>query len=273
MAAFLGHVSGDPDGIARRLELGEILFADGEVVTGSTPFRGGDAVYLYRDLPPEVPVPGVVRVLRHDEATGLLAVDKPPFLATMPRGQHVQETVLTRVRRELDLPEAAPIHRLDRLTSGVLLLTTRREARRPYQEMVTAGGLEKTYEALAPLREGLPMTVRNRIVKQRGSLQAEVVPGQVNAHTELALVDRVVHGGRDVGRYRLRPITGKTHQLRVHLATLGIPICGDPLYPTVVDVDPGDFTTPLQLLATTVRFDDPVSGERREIHSRRTLPL
>ncbi|TQL51718.1 tRNA pseudouridine32 synthase/23S rRNA pseudouridine746 synthase [Ornithinicoccus hortensis] len=273
--AFLAERTGDPDGIARRVRAGEVFLADGTPVVADTAYRPGSSAYLYRDLPEEADVPGELTVLLHDEESGLLAVDKPPFLATMPRGSHVAQTAVVRLRRELGLPDIAPVHRLDRLTSGVLLLTTRREARGAYQQMVQAGGLAKTYLALAPLRADLdlPLTVANRLVKRRGSLQAVVEDGPVNAVTRIELSDTVEHEGLLVGSYRLTPTTGQTHQLRVHLAGLGIPILGDPLYPQVRDVSPGDFGTPLQLLAHAVRFTDPVSGEARVIVSRRELPI
>ncbi|ANS78545.1 Ribosomal large subunit pseudouridine synthase A [Serinicoccus hydrothermalis] len=271
VVAFLLERTGDEDGIARRLAVGEIRLADGTQVDRGTAYRPGGVVHLYRDLPDEVPVPVDIEILEHDESTGLLVVDKPPFLATMPRGAHVAETVVVRLRRELGLPEIVPVHRLDRLTSGVLLLTTRAQVRGAYQRMVEAGGLRKTYEALAPTsdRLDLPLTLSNRIVKERGTLQARVVDGEPNATTRVELLGR--RGGR--GHYRLTPLTGRTHQLRLHLATLGIPVDGDPLYPTVRAVDPGDFSTPLQLLAAQVSFVDPVSGRERSFSSRRALPV
>ncbi len=272
---FLVHLTGDADAVWRRVRAGEVRLTDGTRVDAGTAYRPGGAAYLYRDLPEEVPVPGELTVLLRDDGTGLLAVDKPPFLATTPRGSHVAETVLVRLRRQLDLPDLAPVHRLDRLTSGVLLLAMRPEARAPYQRMVQAGGLTKTYEALAPLRADLllPVTVRNRVVKRRGRLQAQVEDGEPNAVTRVELAGMEQADGRRLGRYRLTPTTGQTHQLRVHLAGLGVPIVGDPLYPQVRDVAPGDFSSPLQLLAHALRFTDPVSGEDRQVVSRRELPI
>lgn len=273
---FLVALTGDEEGVWRRVRAGEVVLGDGTRVEATTPYRPGGTAYLYRDLPQEAPVPGEITVLLRDDETGLLAVDKPPFLATTPRGRHVAQTVLVRLRCELDLPDLAPVHRLDRLTSGVLLLTTRREARSAYQRMVQEGGLAKTYAALAPLSDDpeLPVLIRNRLVKRRGELQARVEPGEPNAQTlvELEAVLGPEEHGR-LGRYRLTPTTGQTHQLRVHLAGLGIPIIGDPLYPQVRDVADDDLSTPLQLLAREVGFVDPVTGQERTIRSRRTLPV
>ena len=280
---FLIRVTGDEEGVRRRVGAGEVVLADGTAATASTPYQPGGSAYLYREPPDEVPVPGGLRVLLRDDDTGLLAIDKPPFLATMPRGRHVVQTVVVRLRRELGLPELAPIHRLDRLTSGVLLLTSRREARSPYQRMVQAGGLTKEYAALAPVRGdlALPHVVRDRLVKRRGELQARVEHGEPNAETLVELAE-VLEGGdlpgrgpvtAPVGRYRLTPRTGQTHQLRLHLAGLGIPILGDPLYPAIRDVAANDFSTPLQLLAARVQFVDPVTGQERVIVTGRHLPV
>ena len=242
---------------------GEVVDADGAVVDEATVLPTGSSVYLYRDLPAEVPVPFDIPVLYQD--TDLVVVDKPHFLATMPRGRHVAQTALVRLRRELGLPELSPAHRLDRLTAGVLLFTTRRELRGAYQTLFARGLVSKTYLARAAVDPDLvlPRVVRSRIVKRRGHLQAVCEPGVPNAET---LVEQVSDGS-----YRLTPRTGRTHQLRVHMASLGIPIEGDPLYPEVIDVAADDFTTPLRLLAQRIEFTDPVTGLRREFVSRRTV--
>lgn len=242
---------------------GEVVAADGSVVTASTVLQPNSLVYLYRDLPDEVTVPFDIPILYRDD--DIVVADKPHFLATMPRGSHVAQTALVRLRRELALPELSPAHRLDRLTAGVLVFTTRREVRGAYQRLFAEGAVSKTYVAHSPSytdRE-LPVTVRSRIAKRRGSLQAVEEPGEANAET------LIEYEGE--GRYVLTPRTGRTHQLRVHMSSLGIPITGDPLYPTIIDVDPGDFTTPLQLLARTLEFMDPISGVPRRFASDRAL--
>jgi tRNA pseudouridine32 synthase / 23S rRNA pseudouridine746 synthase len=244
---------------------GEVVDADGAVVDEDTVLPAGASVYLYRELPDEVPVPFDLPVLYRD--ADIVVVDKPHFLATMPRGRHVAQTVLVRLRRELGLAELSPAHRLDRLTAGVLLLTARRELRGAYQTLFSRGLVSKTYLARAAVDPALvlPRVVRDRIVKRRGHLQAVREPGEVNAETRIELLSAD-------GLYRLTPRTGRTHQLRVHMASLGIPIDGDPLYPNVIDVAADDFSRPLRLLAQRVEFEDPVTGVRREFTSRRTGP-
>ncbi|MGE2713398.1 pseudouridine synthase [Mycolicibacterium litorale] len=251
------------ESVAAKVFDGGVLTAAGDVVTPATVLPPGAHVYLYRDLPQEVPVPFPITVRYRDD--DIVVADKPHFLATMPRGRHVAETAVVRLRRELDLPELSPAHRLDRLTAGVLLFTTRREIRGRYQRLFAEGAVDKVYLARSAGHSAveLPTVVRSRIVKQRGRLQAFEEPGEPNAET---LVEYL---GEDL--YRLTPRTGRTHQLRVHMAALGLPLRNDPLYPEIVDVAPDDFSRPLQLLAHSMRFDDPVTGESRRFVSEQTL--
>lgn len=248
---------------AAKVLAGEVVGTDGTVVTAATVLPPGAFVYLYRDLRDEVLVPFDIPLLYRDD--DIVVVDKPHFLATMPRGRHVTQTALVRLRRELSLPELSPAHRLDRLTAGVLLFTTRREIRGAYQTMFARGAVRKTYLARSGgvAARQFPVTVRSRIIKQRSKLQAMEEPGNPNAET------LIEHFGD--GLYRLSPHTGRTHQLRVHMTSLGLPIVNDSLYPKVSDPAPDDFSRPLQLLAYRLEFDDPVSGAGRDFTSRRSL--
>jgi tRNA pseudouridine32 synthase / 23S rRNA pseudouridine746 synthase len=250
--------------VAAKAIAGEVVDRHGAVLDPATVLPAGAVVYLYRDLLDEVPVPFDIAVLYQDE--DIVVVDKPHFLATMPRGRHVAQSALVRLRRQLGLAELSPAHRLDRLTAGVLLFTTHREVRGAYQTLFARGAVHKAYLARAAVDPNvvLPRVVRSRIIKRRTSFRAVEEAGEPNAETlvELSSSD---------GLYRLTPRTGRTHQLRVHLASLGLPIYGDPLYPNVIDVAADDFSTPLQLLAQRIEFDDPLSGARREFVSSRRL--
>ena len=245
-----------------KVAAGEVFSADGVVLDARTEMPAGSFVYHYRDLPDEVVVPFDVPVLYRDDT--IVVVDKPHFLATMPRGSHIAQTALVRLRHELDLPELSPAHRLDRLTAGVLLFTVRREVRGAYQTLFARGEVAKTYLAVSSAKPGLvgPQVVSNRIIKQRGVLQARIEPGEPNAETHIEPLGE--------GRYRLTPRTGRTHQLRLHMATLGVSIDNDPLYPEVLPVQPVDFTAPLRLIAQRLEFDDPLTGEHRRFVSSRT---
>ncbi|WP_278236570.1 pseudouridine synthase [Isoptericola sp. AK164] len=264
--------------LREKIAAGEVVTGDGTRVTDDTPYRPRGFVYLYRDPPadePDVPALAEIEVLHRDE--DLLVVDKPHRVATMPRGRWVTRTVLTHLRRQLDLPELVPAHRLDRPTAGVLVLTVRPEVRGPYQLVFQERRAHKVYEAVAPLPAAddggtaFPRTVRSRIVKRRGSVRAEEVPGEVNAESWIDLVDR--DPDRGLGLYRLEPHTGKTHQLRLHMASLGLPIRHDPFWPVLRagSDDDADDGPPLQLLARSLTFVDPLTGRSRRFTSRRNL--
>ena len=258
--------------VAAKAAAGEVVDQRGAVLDPATVLPAGAIVYLYRDLRDEVPVPFDIPVLYQDE--DIVVADKPHFLATMPRGRHVAETALVRLRRQLGLDELSPAHRLDRLTAGVLVFTARREVRGAYQTLFARGAVHKTYVARAAVdpNVALPRVVCSRIIKRRGVFQAVEEAGEPNAETLVELFPASGWCPQSAdGLYRLTPRTGRTHQLRVHMASLGVPIYGDPLYPNVIDVAADDFSTPLQLLAQRIEFDDPLSGTRREFVSRRQL--
>lgn len=247
-----------------------IVYESGQPARWADPYQPHTFVWFHRDLSEEKVVPGAIHIVHRDER--IVVIDKPPFLSSIPRGQHVQQSVVVRLRAELGLPELSPLHRLDRVTSGLLVMATEKRWRGEYQMMFQAGKISKRYRALAPYRAELEqaVTVRNHLAKQRGQMQAHVVPG-APANAESRIECETVLGESAV--YRLTPQTGRTHQLRMHMLGLGAPIDGDPLYPTVRGVPIDDFSTPLQLLASELSFVDPLDGTQRTFASVRTLPL
>ncbi|WP_233157998.1 RluA family pseudouridine synthase [Actinokineospora bangkokensis] len=252
----------DPGRIDQMLVEGRVVTQEGPV-SPADPFVPGLFVWFHRDLPVEVPVPFEVSVVHQDDE--VVVVDKPHFLASIPRGRHVVETALVRVRRQLGIPELSPAHRLDRVTAGLLLFVVRRELRGRYQTLFRDRRVFKEYAAVAPVDGGLvlPRVVRSRIEKERGVIQAAEVAGEPNAESRVELVG--VRGGR--GLYRLTPATGRTHQLRLHMASLGVPIVNDDFYPVLREQALDDFSRPLQLLARVLEFRDPVSGVERRFES------
>ncbi|WP_405926238.1 RluA family pseudouridine synthase [Streptomyces sp. NBC_00035] len=254
--------------IDRMLDAGQIVDVTGRPVSRDLAYVPGMFVWFHRELPDEEQVPFAVDVIYRDEH--LVVADKPHFLATTPRGSHVAETALARLRRQLDIPTLGAAHRLDRLTAGLVLFTVRPEERGAYQSLFRDKQVTKEYEAVAPYDPGLalPRTVRSRIVKERGVLAAREVEGEPNAISRVELLEHE----HERARYRLMPRTGQTHQLRVHMSALGVPILGDPLYPAVTGPVPaGDFRRPLQLLARVLEFTDPVTGREHRFVSPRVL--
>ena len=260
-----GHVN--PEGIADRFDRGEVVGIGGVRLDRTTPLAEHTFIWYYRELPPEERLPVEINILHQDE--NLLVVDKPHFLPTTPGGMYVAESALVRLRVALGIPDLIPMHRLDRMTAGVLLFSTNPETRGKYQVLFEKRRIEKEYEAVAPVRSDLelPAVVRSRMVKSRTYLLAQEVPGEPNAETRVELVEEA--GG--LGRYRLLPHTGKTHQLRVHMASLGIGILNDPFYPVLLEQAPDDYSKPLQLLARSIQFTDPLT--RQPVQYRSELSL
>ncbi|MER7949951.1 pseudouridine synthase [Streptomyces sp. NPDC096079] len=269
VGAYLADRYGAAVGAGRIEEMlreGRFVGVDGPV-DADEPYVAGRHLWFHRDFPAETPVPFPLGVVHRDER--IVVVDKPHFLATMPRGRHVTETALARLRRDLGLPRLQPAHRLDRLTAGLVLFVVREEDRGAYQTLFRDRVVRKEYEAVAPYDPAveLPVTVRSRIEKERGVMAAREVPGEPNAESRIELL---AHAG-GLGRYRLLPVTGRTHQLRVHMNALGLPILDDPVYPVVREDGPEDFARPLRLLARTLEFTDPFSGDEVRFESRLAL--
>ncbi|WP_328711785.1 RluA family pseudouridine synthase [Nocardia salmonicida] len=256
----------DPARIDAMLVAGEIVDLEGPLAPDA-PFVPGGAVWFHRDLPVETAVPFDIGIVHRDD--DILVIDKPHFLATIPRGQHILQTALVRLRNDLELPDLIPAHRLDRVTAGLLLFVVNPARRGAYQTMFHRKTVRKEYEAIAPYDPALelPRTVRSRIIKEKQVLAAYEVDGEPNAETEVELVEH----RNGLGRYRLRPHTGRTHQLRIHMNGLGVPILGDDFYPVITDKSVDDYTRPLQLLAASLEFTDPVSGVPRRFETQRTL--
>ncbi|MDX3850535.1 pseudouridine synthase [Streptomyces sp. AK02-01A] len=245
---------------------GRFVGTDGPVVADE-PYTSGRYLWFHRDFAVEERVPFEIGIVHRDER--IVVADKPHFLATTPRGSHITETALARLRRDLGLPELQPAHRLDRLTAGLALFVVRAGDRGAYQTLFRDRRVRKEYEAVAAYDPGvpLPVTVRSRIEKDPGVMAAREVPGEPNSESRVELVER--RGG--FGRYRLLPATGRTHQLRVHMSGLGLPLVDDPVYPVVLPAGPEDYSRPLQLLAKVLEFTDPVTGEPFRFESRLRL--
>lgn len=251
-----------------RLAKGLVLDEAGQAVPPEAPYRGDTRLYYYRALLDETVVPFDASVLYQD--AHLVVADKPHFLPVTPGGRYVQQTLLVRLQRELGLPQLAPLHRIDRETAGLVLLAVNPVERGIYHALFSGRTMHKTYEAIAPATAALtwPHIRRSRIVEHATDFfrMCEASEGPApNSETHIELVEQ-----RGVwARYRLTPVSGKRHQLRVHMNALGLPIVGDQLYPTVRH-GPGEeenFSEPLRLLAKGIAFTDPVTGEARQFES------
>ncbi|WP_375067255.1 pseudouridine synthase [Stenotrophomonas lactitubi] len=252
-----------------RFARGRVQDAQGRALAADMPWQVGLEIRYFREVADEPVIPFVETILHHD--AHLLVADKPHFLPTAPAGAFVRETLLARLIERTGNADLVPLHRLDRLTAGLVLFSTQPETRDAYQRLFRERRIEKTYEALAPALPDLrfPLERHSRLQPGEPFFRMAEGPGEPNARTRIEVID--AHG--PVWRYRLVPESGRKHQLRVHMAALGAPILGDGFYPQLQDQPQGEGEPPLQLLAQALAFDDPLTGQRRSFRSARTLSV
>lgn len=250
-----------------RMQQGLMADEFGLAVTPERPYQGHMRVYYYRALDDEPRIPFEETVLYQDEH--LVVADKPHFLPVTPSGHYLQETLLVRLKNRLGLDSLTPIHRIDRETAGLVLFSVQIADRNAYQGLFRQHTIHKHYEAIAPWRSdiALPVTRKSRIVEDKPFFRQLEVPGEPNSESRIDVLE--VAG--NVARYALSPITGKKHQLRVHMNALGLPILNDRMYPPVEHTPDDDYRLPLQLLAKSIAFTDPVTGQQRQFETRFSL--
>ena len=253
-----------------RIEANDVIDEHGVPVTAQRRYQAPLRVYYYRTIDAEVRIPFDEQVLFQDDH--LVVVDKPPFLPVTPTGKYLQESLLVRLKRKLKLDDLVPLHRIDRSTAGLVLFSVRPETRGAYQAMFPERRIAKHYEAVVPWPPGVssvPGTYRSRLVDDEHFMRVKEEEGEPNSETRIV----VKEAADGYALLDLSPVTGRKHQLRVHCIALGMPIVNDPIYPTLLPQGSDDFDKPLQLLAKSVAFLDPVSGELRSFTSPRNLSL
>ncbi len=252
-----------------RFARGRVQDANGYALAAATPYRVGMEVRYFREVPDEPRIPFEARILFADE--DLVVADKPHFLPVVPAGRFVTETLLRRLRAQLDNPALVPLHRIDRETAGLVLFSANEETRATYQALFRQRAIEKHYEAIAPPLPLLSMPHVRSSHLQAGEpfFRMCEAGGESNSRTRIEAIERREHAWR----YALQPVTGRKHQLRVHMAALGAPIVNDSLYPELCSHAPDDFSRPLQLLAKSLRFIDPVDGRPRQFESLQVMSI
>jgi tRNA pseudouridine32 synthase/23S rRNA pseudouridine746 synthase len=256
----------DPTIWRERVSRGVVTLSDGSRLTEDASYRHGVFVFYRREVPSEPPPVEEPRIVHRDE--NILIVDKPHGMPVTPVGNHVERSLLVYLQRSTGLDTIAPMHRLDRETAGLLLLTIRTDVRAQYHRLFAERLIEREYRALAYTKEPPGAThwrIENRLERGDPWFRQKVVEGPPNTITNIELLEMQ----QGVGLFRLVPQTGKKHQLRVHMASLGFPIVGDPFYPEMTEKRDGD--PPLQLVANRLAFIDPLGGESRSFTSRRSL--
>ncbi len=250
-----------------RIRRGRVLDGEGAPISADLPYRAGLRIHYYREVADEATIPVTEALLHVDEH--LVVADKPHFLPVTPAGGFVEQTLLRRLVRRLGNPQLVPLHRIDRATAGLVLFSANPTSRGAYQALFRERLVDKCYQALAPPLPGLmfPLWRRSRIVRGEPFFRMCEVAGEPNSETRIEVIEH----GEDCWRYALHPISGRKHQLRVHMAALGAPIQHDTFYPELAEPAADDHLHPLKLLAQGLAFVDPLSGEPRSFRSRLTL--
>jgi len=250
-----------------RFTRGRVLDVAGAALPLDAPYRLGAEVQYFREVVDEPVIPFIESILHAD--ADLVVADKPHFLPVTPAGGFVRETLLARLVQRLGNRDLVPLHRIDRETAGLVLFSANTATRAVYQSLFHERRIHKRYEAIAPALPGVsfPLVRATRIMPGEPFFRMQEVAGAPNSETRI----EVLEGEGACWRYGMEPVTGRKHQLRVHMAALGAPIVNDPWYPQLREAGADDYARPLQLLARSLKFVDPLSGIEREFESRLQL--
>ncbi|MEP6721325.1 MAG: pseudouridine synthase [Variovorax sp.] len=250
-----------------RIAARDVVDEHGEPVTLMRRYQPRMRLYYYRALGSEPQLPEDEVVLHQD--AHLVVVDKPPYMPVTPSGPYLQQSLLVRLKRRLGIDELVPLHRIDRATAGLVLFSVAPATRGRYQALFPDRAMHKEYEAIVHWPPGttLPASYRSRLVPDAHFMRTREVPGEPNAETHLQVLE--VRGAH--ARLQLSPVSGRKHQLRVHCNALGVSIVNDAIYPTLLPYGPDDFAKPMQLLARSLAFVDPLTGVVRSFTSARSL--
>lgn len=256
-----------PSTWAARMKKRQVVDEEGTPLSPASTFRPGSYVFYYRELEEEAAIPFKETVLYQDDH--IVVADKPHFLPVMPSGRFLRETLLVRLKKALSLPDLVPLHRIDRETAGTVVFSHNSNTRGTYASLFQNHQVRKVYEAVAPTSEAghFPLVYRSRLARGKPFFRMEQVPGPPNSVTHIDILETK----DNLALYRLTPLTGRKHQLRVHLASLGIPVLNDRFYPHVLPLAEDNFSLPLQLLARSVSFCDPITGQEKAFASKGEL--
>lgn len=257
----------------QRMTDGKVHWHDGSLINANSPFAAQQRVYYYREVDNEPVVPFAEKIIFQDEL--ILVAHKPHFLPVTPGGKYVEECLQNRLRNRTGNKQLQAVHRIDKATAGLVLFSVNPDSRQHYHQLFESHQVNKTYQAVAstnniPLRVNQQWVIKNRLEKAGTRFLMHIVGGPANSHSRI----RCLQCSNDKALFELNPITGKTHQLRVHMQSLGWPLLNDIYYPQLQQpTRSDDYSKPMQLLAQQLRFIDPMTQETRSFSSNTELSL
>jgi tRNA pseudouridine32 synthase/23S rRNA pseudouridine746 synthase len=246
----------------QRISEGKVHYHDGSLITAQSPFRSQQRIYYYREVESEPSIPFKEAIIFQDQH--ILVAYKPHFLAVIPGGIYVNECLQNRLRRSTGIESLQVLHRLDRVTAGLVIFSANPDTRHHYHHLFATRQIHKTYQAISKINEsenleGQEWDIKNRIVQSKPRFRMRVTEGEVNSHSVIRCLKQTTQHAL----FELNPITGKTHQLRVHMQALGWPILNDKYYPELQPLSKDNYSAPLQLLSKQLQFIDPMTQQPR----------
>lgn len=262
----------DGDIWRQRMFDGKVHWHDGSLISLTTPFQAQQRVYYYREVEKEPSIPFEERILFQDDH--ILVAYKPHFLPVIPGGKFVNECLQSRLRRSTGIEHLQAVHRLDRVTAGLVIFSVNPASCHQYHGLFETRKIHKTYQAIAKMGDknvqvGQKWTVKNRIGKGKPSFRMAILEGESNSHSMIQCVEQT----HDKALFELSPVTGKTHQLRLHMQSLGFPLLNDQYYPDILPLGEDNYSAPLQLLAKALEFIDPVTQQKRHFSCAEVLSI
>lgn len=266
LAERMPHISRET--WTERLRSQSVLNAEGQPVPLTQPYTPQTRVFYYRHIEDEPQLQESASIVFEDDH--LLVADKPHFMPVTPTGQYVQQSLLVQLKSRTGCDDLVPLHRIDRETAGLVLLSKRPVNRDAYHALFRQQLVHKAYHAVAPFRSDLtlPRTHTSRLVTGEPSFGCKRSRALPTAKPASACCAPMA-----LALYQLEPVSSRRHQLRVHMLALGLPLEGDLFYPEAQRGPgaPEDFSQALQLLAQRITFTDPVTGTERVFESQRSL--
>ncbi len=256
----------------QRMADGKVHWHDGSLIKPQTLFAAQQRVYYYRELESEPIIPFAEQIIFQDEL--ILVAYKPHFLPVTPGGKYIEECLQNRLRNKTGNQQLQAVHRIDKGTAGLVLFSMDPNSRQQYHRLFETREVSKTYQAIAstinkPAMSKQQWEVKNRLEKTEPRFLMHIVEGVANSHSHI----RCLKSSADKALFELNPVTGKTHQLRVHMQSLGWPLLNDNYYPELQPSKPDDYSKPLQLLAQKLQFIDPMTQQTRNFSSNTELVL
>jgi tRNA pseudouridine32 synthase/23S rRNA pseudouridine746 synthase len=258
----------------QRITDGKVHDSEGSLITLQSPFKPQQQIYYYREVENEPIIPFKETIVFQDQH--ILVAYKPHFLAVIPGGNYVTECLQNRLRRSTGISTLQALHRLDRVTAGLVIFSVNPDTRRCYHQLFEKRQIHKTYQAIAAINGdenlvGQKWEVKNRLERSEPRFLMRIAEreGQANSHSMIRCLEQL----NQKALFELNPVTGKTHQLRVHMQALGWPILNDKYYPKLQPLTKDNYSAPLQLLAKELKFIDPITQQPRCFHYDGNLSL